>query len=84
MLGWVNAGYFVGSMAVQVRTIMQPPPNSRRDKSIKEDLLKDLFHDDDDEDGDAHTNGNTNDQTPNLQRGEWILSDKVDFHKYIK
>ena len=85
MLGWVNAGYFVGSMAVQVRTIMQPPPKSLRDKSIKEDLLKDLFNDDDDDDnGDTHTNGNTSDQTPNLQRGEWILSDKVDFHKYIK
>ena len=82
MLGWANAGYFVGAMAVQVRTITHPPPTSSTDStSIKEDLLSDLLDDDDDDE-----NGNTNVQTskqPILQRGEWIISDKVDFHKYL-
>jgi CD2 antigen cytoplasmic tail-binding protein 2 len=83
MIGWVNAGYFVGSMAVQVRTITHPPtlpqPN---DKSIKDDLLSDLYDDDDDDD----ENENSTVPIPNqeiVQRGEWILSDQVDFHKYL-
>lgn len=77
MLGWVNAGYFVGSMAVQVRSIThQPTLAATSDKTIKEDLLSDLLDDDDD---------NTIVQPPDqqiVQRGEWILSDEVDFHKH--
>ena len=79
MLSWINAGYFIGSMVVQVRPIKHPIRSTlSSDKSMKEDLLSDLLDDDE--------NDNTNVPKPHqeiVQRGEWILSDKVDFNKYL-
>ena len=81
MLGWLNAGYFVGPMAVQVRTIKAHPPTSklpRPEQSLQEDLLSDLFNDDENDTAIVPTP-----EQPTVQRGEWILSDKIDFHRYI-
>jgi hypothetical protein len=73
MLGWTRAGYFVGSTAVQVRIVRQPPLEG---KSIQEDLLHDLLSDDEEH--------NENQSTPSrLEREEWKLSDTVDFLKYL-
>jgi CD2 antigen cytoplasmic tail-binding protein 2 len=71
MLGWIRVGYFVGDTAVQVRTVQATPPSSDS-KSLREDLLSDLLDDDAEQD-----------KTPQVQRGEWMISDKVDFVKYM-
>jgi CD2 antigen cytoplasmic tail-binding protein 2 len=61
MLNWIQAGYFVGPSAVQIRSV-QP-----RSKSSQEELLSDLMDDDCSKAEDAFV------------RGEWQMSDKVDF-----
>lgn len=97
MLAWIQAGYFVGPTAVRVRTVAvpAPPPSTRIDapppldeQSIREDLLSDLL--DDDEDDDTDNNGKVtskaatqNDTEPTTIRGDWILSDRVDFNIYL-
>jgi hypothetical protein len=67
MKGWIQAGYFVGPTAVKVRTVCE------KEKSLQEDLLADLMEGDDDDEED---NGS------NKERGEWMVSDQVDFNRY--
>ena len=66
MLSWTKAGYFVGSQAVQIRSVRE------KAKSTADDLLNDLMDDSDNEEG----------TKPELERGEWTMSDKVDFASY--
>jgi CD2 antigen cytoplasmic tail-binding protein 2 len=66
MRGWIQSGYFVGPSAVKVRTV------SEKEKSLQEDLLADLMEGDD------------NDEQEKIvkERGEWMVSDQVDFNRY--
>lgn len=68
MLSWIQAGYFVGESAVNVRTVQ------KKVKSMQDDLLDDLLDDGDDDD-------NSTDRDE-YERGEWVLSDEVNFGKY--
>ncbi|GAX15927.1 hypothetical protein FisN_UnNu078 [Fistulifera solaris] len=68
MLSWIQAGYFVGESAVNVRTVQ------KKVKSMQDDLMGDLLEDDDDDE-----NQNYEDE---YERGEWVLSDQVNFAKY--
>ena len=70
MQGWIQAGYFVGPSAVRVRTVTE----KEREKSMQEDLLSDLMDDDEEESAKP---------AENIQeRGEWMVSDHVNFNKY--
>ena len=77
MIGWIKTGYFVGEMAVDIRTI-PGQPNGSKDKTAggKEvdvtDLLDDLESDDEDV---------TN--TKDSKEKKWLRSDKIDFLKYL-
>jgi hypothetical protein len=66
MVGWTQAGYFIGTQAVQIRTVAigQAPKASMADE-----LLSDLMDDDDDKE-------------PLEVRGEWISSNDVNFMAY--
>jgi CD2 antigen cytoplasmic tail-binding protein 2 len=72
MLGWSQAGYFVGAQHVKIRTI-----RPEEQLSAKDDLLADLMDDDDDEvvekDG----------VSSNIVKGEWRSSNDVDFMEYL-
>jgi CD2 antigen cytoplasmic tail-binding protein 2 len=95
MLSWVQAGYFVGSAAVQVRSIettqalssSSPAAVKPADVSIKDDLLSDLMDDDDGEKASPITTDDkqqpTNDEGSSTIWGEWQMSDQVDFEKYL-
>jgi len=78
MLHWIRAGYFVGPSAVQVRTVQVPVSKPVVAKSTQEDLLSDLMDDDDDDDDKAPAA-----QAQEVDRGEWQMSDKVDFSLYM-
>lgn len=65
MLGWIQAGYFVGESAVNVRMVR------KKLKTMQDDLLNDLLEDDDE-----------NKQVEEYERGEWVLSDQVNFERY--
>ena len=69
MLSWIQAGYFVGTQAVQIRTIRKEFP---KDKSTVDDLLSDLM-DDEEEDKAAEAKE---------VKGEWQSSNDVDFASY--
>ncbi|KAI2494451.1 GYF domain containing protein [Fragilaria crotonensis] len=71
MLGWTQAGYFIGPQAVQIRTVSPGPATQA---STQEELLSDLMDDDDDEDGDR--------KAPVAVRGEWVSSNDVNFLAY--
>jgi CD2 antigen cytoplasmic tail-binding protein 2 len=76
MKSWIQAGYFVGSQSVQVRSIKE------RNKSTGDDLLSDLM-DDSDKAESQGTEGSRHDRgTLEQIRGEWILSEKVVFEDY--
>lgn len=79
MMNWIRAGYFVGSSAVQLRSIETSsggPPKSASNKSTKDDLLSDLLDDDDDDQ-------TFDDKEASYTiRGEWQMSDQVDFSKF--
>lgn len=68
MLSWIQAGYFIGEQAVQIRTISEEAPS---DKSTVDDLLSDLM--DDDEEKAAE---------PKQVKGKWQSSNDVDFTLY--
>jgi CD2 antigen cytoplasmic tail-binding protein 2 len=66
MLAWIQAGYFIGEQAVQIRTIAKAaPPESM---STADDLLSDLMEDDEQEDKQV--------------KGEWTSSNDIDFSMY--
>ena len=67
LMSWIQAGYFIGEQAVQIRTIS----NEESNKSTVDDLLSDLMDDNDEEDG----------KTEQV-KGEWKSSNDVDFSAY--
>ena len=82
MMGWIKAGYFVGPSAVKIRTV-RPKTKQQEGSEAKEqlssaelqnDMLSDLM-DDDDDDGKKSS-------VDELVKGEWLMSDQVDFSKY--
>ena len=89
MLGWIQAGYFVGEAAVDVRRIPSADVNGgggsgdsdgakkAAEKATADDLMADLMDSDDDEGGgeEAKVDSNT--------ANEWERSDKVDFKSYL-
>mmetsp|Transcript_10997 Transcript_10997/g.26367 ORF Transcript_10997/g.26367 Transcript_10997/m.26367 type:complete len:405 (+) Transcript_10997:151-1365(+) len=76
MQGWIQLGYFVGAQAVKVRSVQPPSDSGDKKKSMTDDLLSDLMDDDDD-------GGDDKRQEEEQQRGEWKMSDEVDFGKYL-
>jgi CD2 antigen cytoplasmic tail-binding protein 2 len=84
MLGWVQAGYFVGTQRVKIRTIQE------EELSTEDDLLADLM-DDDDDDEEEEEDGDGDDPNPNptkkpkrnLVRGEWMWSNEVDYKSFL-
>ena len=68
MIGWTQAGYFVGAQQVKIRTIR------KEELSTQDDLLSDLMDDDDDVD---------KAKDANLVKGEWMSSNDVDFKAYL-
>lgn len=66
MLSWIQAGYFIGEQAVQIRTIAKESPEN---KSTADDLLSDLMDDEDE-------------QQEKEVKGEWTSSNDVDFTLY--
>jgi CD2 antigen cytoplasmic tail-binding protein 2 len=79
MSAWTQAGYFVGNQAVQIRTITKQA-NPKDKAKASEDLLSDLMDDNDDDDDDD-TKGDQ--QGDGLVRGDWVLSDSVDFGAFL-
>jgi CD2 antigen cytoplasmic tail-binding protein 2 len=83
MLDWTGAGYFVGASAVMVRTLLieRKPETTNscqtKQKSLQDDRLDDL-NDNDDED-----KKETESATETAIRGEWQLSDRVDFSRFL-
>mmetsp|Transcript_6601 Transcript_6601/g.10036 ORF Transcript_6601/g.10036 Transcript_6601/m.10036 type:complete len:466 (-) Transcript_6601:29-1426(-) len=85
---WTQAGYFVGTQAVQIRTVSLLPLNetnkngdsshTKKKKSNVDDLLSDLMEDDDD-DGNDDDNNNNKQKSPTQHRGEWVSSNDVNF-----
>lgn len=73
MLGWTQAGYFIGEQAVQIRTVST---GSASEASTQEELLSDLMDDDDNGDEDGVRN-----VSPSV-RGEWLSSNDVNFMAY--
>jgi CD2 antigen cytoplasmic tail-binding protein 2 len=71
MIGWTQAGYFVGNQKVKIRAIRERQPLSDKD-----DLLADLMDDDDDDDDGNNTGQNTT-------KGEWMWSSEVHFQAYL-
>lgn len=68
LLGWTQAGYFIGTQAVQIRTVKK---GDTPEASTADDLLSDLMDDDDDDP-----------KEPPAVRGEWVSSNDVDFKAY--
>lgn len=71
MLDWINAGYFVGSMAVDVYKVDAHDSKSESNKKEVDDLLDDLEDSDDD---------SPSKEEKNI---EWMRSDQIDFKSYI-
>lgn len=71
MLDWINAGYFVGSMAVDVYKVDGDDSKGETKKKAVDDLLDDLEDSDDDSPFSEEKNI------------EWMRSDQIDFNSYI-
>ncbi|CAJ1943196.1 unnamed protein product [Cylindrotheca closterium] len=67
MMGWMQAGYFVGLQKVRIRTIR------KKTNSPEDDLMADLM--DDDEKADS--------QEDALEKGEWQWSDEINMKNYL-
>lgn len=68
MVAWIQAGYFIGEQAVQIRTIAKALPEQ---KSTADELMSDLMEDDDEQ------------QPEETQvKGEWTSSNDIDFSVY--
>jgi CD2 antigen cytoplasmic tail-binding protein 2 len=76
MLGWTQAGYFIGAQAVQIRTVQKGNATATEEssKTIAEDLLSDLMDDDDDKEEQK--------KEPPMVKGEWVSSNDVNFKAY--
>ena len=75
MLQWTQAGYFIGSQAVQVRTVSIE--ETTLPSSTKDELLSDLMEDDDDDDHNHDLD--KKEKAAKAIRGEWISSNDVNF-----
>jgi CD2 antigen cytoplasmic tail-binding protein 2 len=67
MMGWMQAGYFVGLQKVKIRTIRE------KELSAEDDLMADLMDNDADE----------NKKESNLEKGEWQWSDDINMKTYL-
>ena len=67
MLAWIQAGYFIGEQAVQIRTIAKALSEQ---KSTADDLLSDLMEDDEQQEEETQV------------KGEWMSSNDIDFSMY--
>jgi CD2 antigen cytoplasmic tail-binding protein 2 len=92
MIGWTQAGYFIGDQAVQVRSIITTSDaatnNNNNQASLQDDLLADLMDDDDDQQDGEHVNGSKTSSSatttpPTVVRGEWVSSNQVRFASYV-
>lgn len=72
MLDWINAGYFVGSMAVDVYKV---DAKDSKEQENNEKAVDDLLGDLEDSDDDSPSNEDKN--------IEWMRSDQIDFSSYI-
>ena len=87
MLGWIQAGYFVGEAAVDVRRVASAngvgggagndaAAKKAAETATADDLMADLMDSDDDEGGEAA-------KVETDAANEWQRSDKVDFNSYL-
>ena len=88
MLGWKNAGYFVGIQRVKIRTVQEEMSDEKESLSTEEDLLNDLMDDDDDDDDkEEEEESRPNKKAKNTNcvtvKGEWMWSNEVDYQKYL-
>ena len=89
MLQWTQAGYFVGTSAVQVRTVREDKSNNSHttltSPTLQDDLLNDLLDDDEDEAEREGENGKGSapPSPPLVVRGDWQMSDQVDFARFL-
>lgn len=74
MLDWINAGYFVGAMAVDVYKVDAKESKESKEENNKKEV-DDLLGDLEDSDDDSPSNENKN--------IEWMRSDQIDFSSYI-
>ncbi len=82
MVEWIKAGYFVGSMAVDVRIVSDKTSSAKivDTNQKKEDTVNDLL--DDLEDSDNEDKGCTTEKANN-QDEDWFRSDAVNFETYL-
>ena len=88
MLGWIQAGYFVGEAAVDVRRVTtgngggagagDDAAKKAAETATADDLMADLMDSDDDE-GDGDEGGKAETDAAN----DWERSDQVDFKSYL-
>ena len=87
MLGWIQAGYFVGEAAVDVRRVASAngvgggagddaAAKKAAETATADDLMADLMDSDDDEGGEEA-------KVETDAANEWERSDKVDFKSYL-
>ncbi len=80
MMQWINAGYFVGSMAVDLRIVGSDRCTSARETK-KEETVDDLLGDlEDSDDEDTPKNATKADS---IQSNNWLRSDQVNFQSYL-
>ena len=80
ILGWIQAGYFVGEAAVDVRRVASMNgggAGAGEDAATADDLMADLMDSDDEEGGDEKAKTEAN------AANDWERSDKVDFKSYL-
>jgi len=81
MVEWIRSGYFVGSMAVDVRIVADKTSNTKIGDANqkKEDTVNDLLDDLEDSDNEDSPKEKANEPTDN----DWSRSDAVNFESYL-
>ena len=88
MISWIQAGYFVGANAVQVRsittTIYKEEKKKEESTTSKKEKLENMLQDLEDSDDDENDNDDTeHSNLTKVIRGGWLSSDKVPFSSYL-
>ena len=85
MISWIQAGYFVGANAVQVRSITTITYKEEKQKDIKskEEKLENMLQDLEDSDDENENEDPEISNSTTVTRGEWLLSEKVSFSSYL-
>lgn len=106
MMQWIHAGYFIGDAVVYVRLVTtsttlpadevsSSDTKTEQYTSAKDELLNDLFEEEDAANDNADTCGTTRSLPrrngdggkvpvmPQETRGDWIRSDQIDFLQYM-